>query len=163
MTTREAASSCAGAIVLAFVILGSAAAASTEKLDFVRKDVQRRGPDDFVWGGLARDRDQLRVLWDRYNQSGKLPIVRFEENVAVLAGTGGSSSCPARLHDVLLNRERKRIVVRLYQTDPGPGNACTDDWVPRTFTLAVERADLKPLRIRQLSVRTRRIQDPDPG
>ncbi|HEX2239563.1 MAG TPA: hypothetical protein VHJ82_00250 [Actinomycetota bacterium] len=151
------------ALVLTALVLAIPAEASTEKLDYVRKDVQRHGPDDFVWGGLARNRDELRVLWDRYNQTGKLPTIRFQKNVAVLGGTGGSSSCPARLHDLRLNRERKRIVMRVYQTDPGPGFACTDDWVPKTFTLAVSRDDLKPLRASQLRVRPRRIQDPDPG
>lgn len=137
------------------------ASAKPEPLDYVRKEVQRRGPDEFVWGAMARDRDDLRRLWDRYNQRGPLPTIRFKKNVAVLGGTGGSSSCPARLHDLRLNRERKRVVVRMYVEDPGEDAACTADWVPKTFTLAVARRDVKPQRPRALKVRPRRIEDPN--
>ena len=138
------------------------ARAETESLDFVRKDNQTRGPrgSQFMWGALARDRVELRELWERYQQRGPLPTIRFERNVAILAGTRGSSSCPSILHDLRLNRERKRVVVRMYQLDPGDG-ACTDDWIPRTFTVAVARADLKPLAIAEIRVRPRRIDDPD--
>lgn len=148
-----------GLLVLLLIPM-SAASAETEPLDFVRIETQARGPDDFVWAAMARDRGELRRLWERYNQRGKLPVVRFKKNVAVLAGTGGSSSCPPRLHDLRLNRERKRVVVRLYESSGG-GGACTGDWLPRTFTVAVARPDLRPFRPRRLSVRPRRIDDPN--
>ena len=149
------------ALLLALVPT-SAALADTEPLDFVRKNAQRNGPDDFVWAGIARDRSELRRLWERFNLQGDLPTIHFERNIAVVAGTGGSSSCPARLHDVRLDRDRKRILARIYQYDPGgEGSPCTDDWVPRTFTVAVAREDLRPLRARDLRARTRRIEDPN--
>ena len=151
----------AGFALLFALIPTSAALADSEPLDFVRKNAQRNGPDDFVWAGLARDRGDLRRLWERFNLRGDLPTIQFEKNVAVVAGTGGSSSCPARLHDLRLDRERKRILARMYQTWPGEGGACTDDWVPRTFTVAVAREDLRPLRPRELRARPRRIEDPD--
>nr|MDQ3956786.1 hypothetical protein [Actinomycetota bacterium] len=59
-----------------------------------------------------------------------------------------------------LNRERKRVVVRMHQKDPGEDGLCTADWVRRTFTVAVARADLKPPGPRALKVRPRRIEDP---
>ena len=152
-------------VVLALVlVLGAVvpAGAATEDLDFVRKETQRRGPlDRFMWGALATDRAELRELWDKYQQRGPLPTIHFERNVAVVAGTGGSSSCPTHLHDLRLNRERKRIIARMYQMDPGGDGACTDDWIPTTFTVVVKRSDLKPLDIGELSVRSRRIDDPD--
>lgn len=149
-----------GALVLALtagMLLPMAALADTEPLEFDRKGVQGRGPDDFMWGAMARDRDDLRRLWDRYNQRGPLPVIRFRKNVAVLAGSGGSSSCPLRLHDLRLNREHERIVVRMYMSD----GVCTDDWRPRTFTVAVARSDLEPLPVRDVQVRPRRIDEPD--
>lgn len=77
----------------------------------------------------------------------------------MVAGTGGSSSCPPRLHDVRLNRERKRIVVRMYEAD-ARSDVCTADILTRTFSVAVARGDLKPLRARALKLRPRLIEDP---
>ncbi|HYO61808.1 MAG TPA: hypothetical protein VEU29_07905 [Actinomycetota bacterium] len=152
-------------LALAFLIAAvplAPAFAETEALDFVRKGVQSHGPDDSRWGAVAVDRDELRRLWDRYEQKGRPPRVRFRTRVAALAGTGGSSTCPLRLHDLRLNRERKRILFRVYEHVPEPGGGCTDDWVPRTFTVTVARSDLKPLRPNELRVRIRHIADPNP-
>jgi hypothetical protein len=152
---------------LALLVLSAAfvpvlpAGARPEPLDFVRRDVQKRGPEAFRWGDLAGGRDALRRLWDRYEQEGDPPAIRFRKKVAILAGTGQSSSCPTKLHDLRLDRARKRVVVRVYAEDPGEGGGCTDDWVTKTFTVAVARADLKPLRPRDLDVRLRRVEDPD--
>lgn len=153
----------AGAMLMLALLPFASAGAATTPLDFVRKDVQRRGPgtDRIRWGALARDRGDLRRLWDRYEQEGRAPRVRFRRNVAVLAGTGGSGSCRTRLHDLRLDREHGRVIVRVYTEDPGEGAGCTDDWVPYTFTVAVARRDLKPLRLGELNVRARRIADPD--
>lgn len=139
------------------------ALAKPEPIDWDWKGRQRRGPEESrrnPWGGIARNRDELRRLWDLYEQRGKLPIIRFEKNVAVLTGTTGSSSCPARLHDVRINRDRKRLVVRMYE-EGAETDICTADVQWRTFTLAVARADLKPLRARELKLRARMIEDPD--
>lgn len=149
------------AVLVAAVPLAPAFAEG-ERLDFVRKGVQSRGPDDSRWGAVAADRDELRRLWDRYEQKGRPPRVRFRKRVAALAGTGGSSSCPLRLHDLRLNRDRKRIVFRVYADLVEPGGGCTDDWVPRTFTVTVARSDLKPLQPNELRVRIRHIDDPKP-
>jgi hypothetical protein len=147
---------------LLIVLVGvTSASAKPEPLDFVRKERQDRGPQEkTTWAAMARSRDELRELWDRYDQEGPLPHIGFEENVAVLAGTVGSSSCPYRLHDLRLNRERKRVVARMYVNEPDEPVACTDDLAPRTFTVSVARADLKPPGAAQLRVRARRIDDP---
>ena len=155
---RRAVAALALAVALAPVV---PAGARPEQLEFVRRDVQKRGPEEFRWGGLAGGRDALRRMWDRYDQEGAPPAIRFRKKVAILAGTGQSSSCPTKLHDLRLHRGRKRVVVRVYAEDSGEGGGCTDDWVTKTFTVAVTRADLKPLRPSELDVRLRRIEDPD--
>ncbi|HYP24343.1 MAG TPA: hypothetical protein VEV43_12285 [Actinomycetota bacterium] len=149
----------AGAV--AAVLLASSALAEPETLAFVRKGAQERGPDETAWGDVGHDRDRLDVLWDRYRQKGKPPAIAFDEKVAVVAGTGGSGSCPTRLHDLRLHRERGRVVVRVYTEAPPGDGGCTDDWVPKTFTVSVKRSDLKPLKPRAIDVRVRRIEDPD--
>lgn len=151
-----------GISVLLLALLPAAgAAAAPETLDFVRKETHKRGPDDFKWGGIATDREELRRLWDSYEQPRKPPAIGFDDNFAVLAGTGGSSSCPTRLHDLRLDRENKRVVVRVYSEEAGADGACTSDWVTKTFTVAVAREQLKPLSPGELGVRVRRIEDPD--
>ncbi|HEX2294461.1 MAG TPA: hypothetical protein VHN37_04050 [Actinomycetota bacterium] len=157
---RRTVSSLMAALLAAALLPVPPAHAKTERLDFVRKERQRNGPDKSIWGAMARDRDDLRRLWDRYRQTGPLPVIRFRKNVAILAGTRGSSTCPYRLHDLRLDRDRKRIVARMYVKDHDEPVACTDDLAPRTFTVAVARADLKPFRPRELKVRPRRIDDP---
>lgn len=137
------------------------ASAQPEPLGFVRREVQKRGPETFRWGEVAGGRDALRRLWERYDQEGAPPAIRFRRKVAVVAGTGQSSTCPTKLHDLRLHRDRKRVVFRVYAEDPGEGGGCTDDWGPKTFTVAVARADLRPLRPLELRVRVRRIEDPD--
>jgi hypothetical protein len=135
------------------------AVAETEALDFVRKDAQYRGGEGFKWRAIATDRDDLRRIWNRFNQHGPLPVIHFKRNIAILAGSGGSSSCRLRLHGLSLNRERSRILARVYQASGG--GDCTDDWIPRTFTVAVARHDLRPLRPRDVTVRVLRVADPD--
>lgn len=149
----------AGALVVS--VLAAPAMAEPETLDFARKDVQQRGPGETTWGATAGSPAKLRVLWERYDQKGEPPEIAFERRFAVVAGTGGSSSCPTRLHQLRLHRDRERIVVRLYTEDPGEGEGCTDDLVPKTFTVSVARADLEPLRPRDVRVKVRRVQDPD--
>ena len=154
----------ASLLVATFILSGaSTAIGETERLPVMRKGSQRQGPDARPYAGMATSRSELRDLWNHFNQRGDLPLIRFERNVAILASIGASGSCGAELHDLRLNRERKVVVVRLNQSDPGEGNGCTADVVLYTFTVAVSRADLKPLRPDELRVRRRFIDDPDPG
>jgi len=142
------------------VLPATPASAKTEPLDFVRKERQDRGlVEKSMWGAMARNRKELRRLWKRYEQKGPLPIIRFEKNVAVIAGTHGPGTCRPKLHDLRLNRERKKVIARMYEEEHD--GACTADVVPRTWTVAVARADLKPLKPRELKVRPRRIDDPN--
>lgn len=141
-------------------LLAAPAVAKPEPIDWDWKERHRGGRDEQVWGGLARNRDELRRLWRLYDQPGKPPVIRFEKNVAVVAGAIGSSSCPAQLYDVRLNRERKRVVVRMYEEN-SETDICTADVVPRTFSVSVARRDLRPLAARELKLRPREIEDPD--
>ena len=150
-------------VVLALLLsltLAVPAAAETERLPFESKGRQRRGPTEAPYSGLARNRGELRELWSHFNMYGDPPAIDFEKNVAILASIGGSSSCGMRLHDLRLKRDRARVIVRMYVEDPGPGNGCTDDLAPFTFTVSVERSDLRPLRAREVRVSRRRIDDP---
>lgn len=150
------------AAILLVGVVAAPALAAPESLDFARREVQQRGPADRTrWGATAGARGGLIRVWNRYNQRGEPPRIRFGKRFAVVAGTGGSSSCPTRLHDLRLHRGRERIVVRVYTEDPGEGNGCTDDFVPKTFTVSVARADLEPLHPRDVKVVVRRISDPD--
>lgn len=157
-----------GAACCFSVVVGLAATAlaETTRLDFVRKDHQRRGPtevrDNGGWAALARDRDELREVWDRFRQRGSLPIIGFEENIAVVAGLGGDG-CGTHLHGLRLNRDRQRIVALLYRENPGPKYACTEQYVQETFTVSVRRDDLRGLRMADLRVFPRVIDDPSPG
>ncbi len=137
------------------------AAAHSERIPFKRKDRQARGPSERPYDGLAKDRRELRDLWDHFNQAGDPPFIGFKRNVAVLVATFGSSSCPAQIHDVRLNRDKKVLVVRVYDPEPPDGGGCTDDIAPFTRTISVARADLNPLKPRQLEVRRRYIDDPN--
>lgn len=139
------------------------AVAETERLVFVRKEMQRRGPTKRPFAAMATSRAELRMLWEHFNQRGDLPTIRFRKNVAILASLDGSGSCGVRLHDLRLKREDKLVIARLYKVDPGEGAGCTDDLVRYTFTVAVARAELKPLRPNELRVRRREISDPSPG
>ena len=160
-------------IVVRALVVGSvcmivvpSALAETTALDFVRKEHQMRGPsetrDNGGWAALARDRGELRDIWGRYNQRGDLPIIGFEDNIAVVAGLGGSG-CGTHLHTLRLNRDKQRIVAVLYREDPGPKYACTDQYVQETFTVSVRRDDLRGLNMAELHVLPRVIEDPDPG
>ena len=135
--------------------------AKTEPLDFVRKGMQHRGPERPPRAALAANRPELRRLWDRFDQRGKRPIIRFEKNVAILANAAGSSSCPYRLHALRLDGERERVVVRVYQEEFEENQVCTADVQARTYTVAVPRAGLRPFRPRDLKVHIRRIDDPN--
>ncbi len=162
---RRATRRVTAAIVVAIFVLcvPGIAVGESESLAFARKESQRRGPTERPYAAMATSRPELRDLWNHFNQRGDLPIIRFKRNVAILAALGGSGSCGVRLHDLRLNREKKLLVARLYQVDPGGGAVCTDDLVLYTFTVAVRRADLNPLRPDDLQVRRRQIADPDPG
>lgn len=155
----------AGCVSIGLAPAPSALAHTTE-LDFAWKDHQSRGPhhlqDNGGWAAIARDRDELRDIWDRYRQTGELPTIRFEENIAVIAGLGGGG-CGTGLHGLKLNREKRRIAALLFREDPGPGYACTDQYVQETFTLSVQRVDLRGVSVATLRVLPRVIQDPSPG
>ena len=122
------------------LLLGTAQAAG-DALRYREVAHQNRGPDRFKWRTYVTDRSQLRAAWERFNLRGDPPRIGFERRVAIVAGTGGSSSCPPSIGGLRLNREERRIVVRIRIGAKGPA-ACTADWVPNTFVLSVRRSDV---------------------
>ena len=119
------------------------ARAANEQLPYKQVAHQDRGPsgDHFKWRAYVTERSELRAAWERFNLRGDPPRIGFERRVAVIAGTGGSSSCPPSVGSLRLNREEKRVVVRIRIGAKGPA-ACTADWVPNTFVMAVRRSDV---------------------
>lgn len=104
---------------------------------------QERGPccDHFKWRAFVTDRSELRAEWERMSLRGDPPRIGFDRRVAVIAGTGGSSSCPPSMGGLRLNRKERRIVARIRIGAEGPA-ACTADWVPNTFVMAVPRDEV---------------------
>ncbi|HJR45559.1 MAG TPA: hypothetical protein VJ927_08120 [Actinomycetota bacterium] len=129
-------------IVVALLVLGSSpAAAGSEQLPYRDVAHQSRGGDGFKWRAYATNRSELRSAWKRFHMRGDLPRIGFEHRVAILAGTGGSSSCPPDLAGLRLHREERRIVVRIDTGSSGPG-ACTDDFWRQTWVVSVRRSDV---------------------
>lgn len=145
-----------GIFVIATVLAGAAPVlgAGTD-LPYREITKRRRGPgaEYAKWRRFVTDRPELRRVWERFNLRGDLPNIGFERRIAVIGGTGGSSSCPLELRGLRLNREEKRITMRL-RADTEGQNACTSDWVPYTFVTSAKR-ELLPRG--DLTVRVRQI------
>ncbi len=153
------------ALVFTFALAASTVApavAGSEPVPYEHKERQPRGPERRPYAGMARDRGDLLDLWDHFNQRGEPPTIGFERKIAIMVTWFGSSSCPPHVHDVRLKREKEVLLVRLYDNEPPPGFACTDDIAPTTHTITVERSDLRPFQARDLTVRRREIEDPNP-
>ena len=133
-------------IVLTFVFLialfaPSPAGGAGEEVPYREVAHQQRGPGGFKWRAYATNRAELRAAWKRFELRGDPPRIGFDRRVAVLAGTGGSSSCPPSVGGLRLNRKEARIVVRIRIGAEGQA-ACTADWVPNTFVMSVKRSEL---------------------
>jgi hypothetical protein len=151
------------ALTVALLVVGLIpASAGTREIPHEYKEGHLGGPSwrgNDPWAAMARNRAELQALWRRYDQPGRPPVIRFEENIAILSGFSGSSGCHAHLHDLRLDASRKRIVARVYNY--GGPKPCTDDFAPFTNTVRAARRDLRPFRAGELRVTPRRIEDPN--
>lgn len=142
--------------VIASILVGGAPVlgAGTD-LPYREITTQRHGPgtDYEKWRRFVTSRPELRRIWQRFNLRGDLPNIGFERRVAVIGGTGGSSSCPLELRALRLNRAERQITMR-FRADTGGQNACTSDWVPYTSVASVKR-ELLPHG--DLTVRVRQV------
>ena len=144
----------ASLVMVASVLSSWAWAGDDPNLDAKVVARQRRMPDDRNRAtAYVTDRAEMRRQWERFNMRGDVPHVPFRRRVALFAALGGSSSCPPHFGSVRLNREERRLTVRIRESEPADG-ACTDDFVPRTFVITVRREDLPP---GELRVRIRRV------
>ena len=89
---------------------------------------------------ILADRAALNAMWGRLGLAGDPPVVDFEEHVVFSLVIGHSGSCPrTRLDDVIVDGSLVYLVVPTITDEMG----CTDDWVPRTYLVGMER-DLLP-------------------
>ena len=87
--------------------------------------------------GLAADAEGLPALWEFLDAP--LPEVDFEKHVVISFGVGYSGSCPdIRLDDVVVDG----AVVHPEIVNLSKEVACTADYNPRTYVVALERSRL---------------------
>lgn len=88
---------------------------------------------------VATDQDKLQELWSYFGLSVPVPSVQWDREVILLLGTGESSTCPFRVGEIAFDGASGRLRIRLDQPTTGSGKACTADFSPRTFALALPR------------------------
>lgn len=128
-------------MVVLTLVLGAVPASAAESLDYRLLDRQLTGPEDaYRWHAFVTSRAELQDVWERYRLRGDIPNIPFNRRVAVLGGTGGSSSCPFRMGGLRLDRDDRRIIMRLRYSNAEGG--CTDDFIPTTYVTSVRRTDI---------------------
>jgi hypothetical protein len=103
-------------------------------------DSQAVIPDEpaHAFADLVTEPGDLQPVWQRFGLSGEPPSVDLDDTVLLFIGFGESGSCPATFQGVRADGD----VVTVRMGTEG-GRACTDDYNPRTFVIAVDR-DLVP-------------------
>lgn len=89
---------------------------------------------------VATTDTQLAALWQESGLSGTAPGVDWQREIVVWWGAVGSTGCPVRLDDVVL--DGTTLHGRLVVPGAGPGTACLADALPHSFVVAVERTAL---------------------
>lgn len=101
-------------------------------------DFASAAPED-VLVRLAADQDALRALWSYFGLRAELPSPAWEREVVLLLGTGESGNCPLDVKEIAFDGAAGRLRVYL-EPRTGQGDACTMDFTPRTFALALPRS-----------------------
>jgi hypothetical protein len=92
-------------------------------------------PDNELHRILA-DPATLSSMWDQLGIQEEPPRVDFQKQVVLALVIGHSGSCPrTRLDDVVVDGRQVYAIIPTITDEMG----CTDDWVPRTYLVAVER------------------------
>ncbi len=82
----------------------------------------------------------LDRMWSRFEFSGDVPVVDFENEFVVLFTAAVSGSCPQiRLDDVVTDAQ---LVYGVF-SHPGVEGACTSDANPHSYVVAVERGAIE--------------------
>lgn len=97
--------------------------------------------DFYVAFALAETDDEYRSIWDEHRFEDEAPDVDWNNEVVIFVATGESGSCPMNLMDVRYDPDESLITVDVSE-DVEADTACTDDWTPRSFVIAVEAGDL---------------------
>lgn len=97
--------------------------------------------DFYVDFALAETDDEYRSLWGEHRFEDEAPAVDWASEVVIFVATGESGSCPMNLMDVRYDPDESLITVDVSE-DVDADTACTDDWTPRSFVIAVEADDL---------------------
>jgi hypothetical protein len=87
----------------------------------------------------ATDQAEYEELWQRLDAPPPAPPVDFEQELVLFLGMAGSSSCPERFAQLVVDTG-PRVYAR-WQPHPA-GQACTDDLAPQGVLLAVSRSEL---------------------
>jgi hypothetical protein len=94
---------------------------------------------DSVDPRIIADADALNTTWEQLGIDGTPPVVDFDRQLALYLVIGHSGSCPeTRLDDLVV--EGSLLYAVIPSTTPlTPDLGCTDDWVPRTYLVAIDR------------------------
>lgn len=85
---------------------------------------------------ILADARSLATVWGRLGLEGEAPAVDFDRQVVFYLVIGHSGSCPdTRLDDVVVDGDLVYAVIPTITDEM----ACTSDWVPRTYLVAVDR------------------------
>lgn len=91
---------------------------------------------DTEYPRILADPAALSAMWDQLGITGEPPVVDYEKQVVFSLVIGHSSSCPdTRLDDVVVDGRLVYAVIPSLTDEI----ACTADWVPRTYLVAVDR------------------------
>jgi hypothetical protein len=93
-------------------------------------------PDGHEAATAAVEPDDLAEQWVAYGAEGS-PDDLADGEVAILLGFGESGSCPEEVREVRVDADAGEVLVDR-EIEGGPGQACTDDYNPRTIVLAVD-------------------------
>lgn len=126
---------------------------------------QKRAPDfdqlqDGVLIATARAPEDYPAIWSLYRLEGSPPPVDFDHKVVFFFAMGESGSCPLALRDVTVDAGQGLVTAHV-STDVGDDVACTEDWTPRTFVVALARDEIPSGRLqgRITGDHVERVQD----
>ncbi len=89
--------------------------------------------------GIATNAEQYGRLWRRVGMTGTRPAVDFRSEIVVWFGAVYGSTCPIRLDDVVVARDREPPLLHAVTVVPGGTGVCTDDARPHAYLVAIER------------------------
>lgn len=93
---------------------------------------------------LAESEDAVQDTWAHYGLPDDAPEVRTARDAVLFVGLGESSTCRLEYDGYLVRGKRREIEIQLGEAWP---RECVDDFLPRTFVVAIPKADLPPGRL----------------